>query len=140
MSYFFLFLSAFGAATILPLSSELVVTAMLIEGYLPLMIWLVATAGNTLGAVTSWILGRYLIHLQTQSWFPFKPHTITKSQQWFQTYGKWSLLLSWLPIVGDALPFIAGIMRVNILWLLTLVGIGKGLRYATLILVYQQFW
>ncbi|MGH1487730.1 MAG: YqaA family protein [Cellvibrionaceae bacterium] len=140
MSYFFLFISAFGAATILPLSSEFVVTAMLVEGFSPLWVWLVATTGNTLGATLSWLMGRYLIHFQEKSWFPFKPNTIDRSQRWFQCYGKWSLLMAWTPIIGDALPFIAGVMRVNILWLVILVGIGKGLRYYLLIIAYLQLW
>lgn len=100
-------------------------------------LWLVATAGNTLGAVVNWLLGRYLLHFQNRRWFPFKTRDIEKYQHWFQRYGVWSLLFAWLPVGGDALTFIAGLMRVRLSVLLILCGIGKGLRYAVVIWLTQ---
>ncbi len=96
-----------------------------------------ATAGNTLGSVVNWTLGRYLLHFQHKKWFYFKPEQIDKMQIWFQRYGTWSLLLAWMPIAGDPLTVVAGIMRVNLWWFIVLVGMGKALRYAAVIYLSQ---
>jgi len=93
----------------------------------------VATLGNTLGAVVNWVLGRYLLHFQHKKWFYFKPAQIEKMQAWFQRYGVWSLLLAWMPVGGDPLTLVAGIMRVNLWLFIVLVGIGKSLRYVAVI-------
>jgi len=139
VGYVILFLSAFGAATLLPLSSEIVFVGMLEQGLAPFWVWLVATAGNSLGAAVNWILGRYLARFETRRWFPFKPESLHRSQAWFQKYGVWSLLFAWLPIGGDALTFIAGIMRVRFSLFFVLTAIGKGARYAVLYLVYSGY-
>ncbi len=140
MAYLLLFLSAFGAATLLPLSSEVAVIAMLGGGYSAKTIWLVATVGNTLGSVANYLLGRYFLHFQHKPWFPFKPASISRAQQWFNKYGQWSLLFAWAPVVGDALTLIAGMMRTRFLVFVVLVFIGKGLRYFIIIGAYQQIW
>ncbi len=137
MGYLILFLSAFGAATILPFYSEIAFVAMLEQGYAPLWVWLVATAGNSLGAVVNWILGRYLTRFESKRWFPFKADSLHRSQAWFQKYGVWSLLFAWLPIGGDALTFVAGVMRVRFEIFFALTAIGKGARYAVLYLIYS---
>ena len=133
LSYLLLFASAFLAATIIPFYSEVVFVSLLIEGKNVLALWLVATSGNTLGAAVNWVLGRYLLHFQDRRWFPFKQNSLEKSQRWFQRYGVWSLLFAWLPVGGDALPFIAGIMRVRWWLMILLCGIGKGSRYLVII-------
>jgi len=132
-AYLSLFSIAFLAATILPAYSEVMFAGMLAAGYDPFKLWLWATAGNTLGAAVNWFLGRYLLHFQERRWFPFKVDTLDRAQTWFQRYGVWSLLLAWLPIGGDALTFIAGIMRVRFAVFFVLTGIGKGVRYAILL-------
>ena len=106
---------------------------MMAAGYDPLSLWLWATAGNTLGAAVNWLLGRYLLHFQERRWFPFKTDSLKRAQAWFQRYGVWSLLFAWLPIGGDALTFIAGVMRVRFPIFFVLTGIGKGARYAILL-------
>lgn len=136
MGYVILFLSAFGAATILPFYSEIAFVGMLEQGYAPFWVWLVATAGNSLGAAVNWVLGRFLTRFEQQRWFPFKAESLHRSQAWFQKYGVWSLLLAWLPIGGDALTFIAGVMRVRFWLFFLLTTIGKGARYGVLYLVY----
>lgn len=88
-----------------------------------------ATAGNTLGALINWVIGLFILHFQSRRWFYFKPKQIAAAQKWFQRYGRWTLLFSWLPIGGDALTLVAGIMRVHWLPFLILVATGKGLRY-----------
>lgn len=140
MSYLILFISAFGAATILPFYSEIAFIALLEQEYMPFWVWFTATSGNTLGAVVNWVLGRYLRHFEQRSWFPFKAGSLQRSQAWFQKYGVWSLLLAWLPIGGDALTFIAGVMRVRFMVFFILTGIGKGARYAVLMMLYFQIF
>jgi membrane protein YqaA with SNARE-associated domain len=138
LTYLILFLSAFGAATILPFYSEIAFIGMLQQEYTPFWVWLTATSGNTLGAAVNWFLGRYLTHFEERRWFPFKAKSLHRSQAWFQKYGVWSLLLAWLPIGGDALTFIAGVMRVRFDLFLLLTAIGKGARYGVLMLLFFQ--
>lgn len=139
MAYAILFLSAFGAATILPFYSEIAFVGMLEQGYAPFLVWLTATTGNSMGAVVNWILGRFLTRYESRGWFPFKAETLHRSQVWFQKYGVWSLLFAWLPIGGDALTFIAGVMRVRFSLFFVLTAIGKGARYALLYLLYGGY-
>lgn len=129
IAYLLLFGSSFLAATILPFYSEVLLFALLRDGGDPWMLVAVATLGNTLGAVVNWVLGLYILRFQHKRWFYFSQKQISKAQAWFQRYGVWTLLLAWLPIGGDPLTLIAGIMRVKIVPFLLLVGLGKGLRY-----------
>jgi len=137
-AYLLLFGSAFLAATILPFYSEVILFALLREGGDPTLLVVVATLGNTLGAVVNWLLGRYLLHFQERRWFYFSLSQIDKAQRWFQRYGFWSLLLAWAPVGGDALTLIAGIMKVRLWVFLVLVGSGKALRYISV--VYLEAW
>ena len=116
-----------------PAYSELVLVGLVSAGYDPFALWLWASAGNTLGSAVNWLLGRYLLHFQDRKWFPFKTSSLGASQRWFQKYGVWSLLLAWMPVGGDALTFIAGIMRVRFSVFITLTAIGKATRYAILL-------
>ena len=139
LAYLLLFLSAFGAATLLPGASEIAFIGLLEQGYAAFWLWAVATAGNSLGAAVNWVLGRYLTRFEDRRWFPFKPESLHRAQAWFQKYGVWSLLFAWLPIGGDALTFIAGVMRVRFGLFFLLTAIGKGARYAVLYLVYSGY-
>ena len=134
-AYLLLFGSAFLAATILPFYSEVVLFSLLRDGGDPIALVAVATLGNTLGAVVNWALGRYLLHFQDRRWFYFSRQQIEKAQRWYQRYGFWSLLFAWLPIGGDALTLIAGIMKVRLWLFLLLVGTGKGLRYVSVVYI-----
>jgi membrane protein YqaA with SNARE-associated domain len=132
-AYLGLFSAAFVAATLLPFYSEALLLGLQAAGYAPLSLWFWATAGNTLGAAVNWALGRWLLRYQDRRWFPFKADGLGMAQRWYQRWGVWSLLLAWLPIGGDALTFIAGIMRVHFGLFFTLTWIGKGARYAALL-------
>jgi membrane protein YqaA with SNARE-associated domain len=132
-AYLGLFFSAFLAATLVPAYSEIVLVGLVQAGYDPLVLWAWASVGNTLGSAVNWLLGRYLLHFQQRKWFPFKNHSLGVSQRWFQKYGVWSLLLAWMPVGGDALTFIAGIMRVPFPVFIALTAIGKATRYAILL-------
>lgn len=125
--------AAFLAASLLPFSSELVLAAQIKAGFASTGgLLIAATLGNVAGALFNWWLGRFARHYEGRRWFPFKPDTIAGASARFQRYGTWSLLLSWLPIVGDPLTFIAGVLRVPLLTFLVLVTIGKAARYAVL--------
>ncbi|MGD2171762.1 MAG: YqaA family protein [Gammaproteobacteria bacterium] len=138
ISYLLLFGSSFLAATLLPFYSEVLLYALLREGGDPVMLVLVATLGNTLGAVVNWLLGLYLLHFQDRRWFYFSRAQIETAQRWYRRYGFWSLLFAWLPVGGDALTLIGGVMKVRLWLFLLLVGTGKGLRYVSV--VYITDW
>ena len=106
---------------------------MLLSGhYDPLPVLLVATAGNLLGAMLNWWLGRYITHFQQRRWFPLTPERLARTQAAYHRWGYWSLLLSWAPFIGDPLTIVAGVMR-EPLWRFTLiVAIAKGGRYLLL--------
>lgn len=136
--YLVLFGSAFLAATILPFYSEVVLFAMLREGGDPMALVSIATLGNTLGAVVNWLMGLFLLRFRHRPWFYFNDEQIERAQRWYQRHGVWSLLLAWLPVGGDALTLIAGIMRVRLWVFLLLVGVGKAARYVSV--VYLAEW
>jgi membrane protein YqaA with SNARE-associated domain len=128
-----LFGAAFLAATVVPFYSEFAVAAALAAGAPSMMVVLVASAGNTGGAVVNWLLGLGIERFRSCRWFPVPERELARAQRWFQRYGVWSLLFAWLPIGGDALTVIAGVMRVPFLVFLVLTAIGKTARYALLV-------
>ena len=129
MEYVYLFASALAAATILPFYSEGLLYYYLVKGLDPFWLTLTATVGNTLGAVINWWLGLFILKFQDRRWFYFKTSQIERAQHWFNKFGRYSLLLAWLPIGGDALTLVAGIMRVPLGLFVLLVGAGKLARY-----------
>lgn len=133
MVYAGLFLAAFLAATILPAQSEaLLVGLILSKDYSISLLVLVATLGNSLGSLVNWYIGRYLEHFRDKTWFPVKEVSLKRAQSFYQKYGAWSVLLSWLPIIGDPLTVIAGLMRMPLLPFILLIILAKGGRYLTL--------
>ena len=128
--YLSLFTISFLAATILPFSSELTLAGLIAtSNYDNLLLLIVASFGNTLGSVVNWALGFYSRNLSTKKWFPFKETQIERSSKWFDKFGKLSLLFAWVPIIGDPLTLIAGLLRVRFLDFIILVAIGKVSRY-----------
>lgn len=69
---------------------------------------MLATAGNVLGSVVNWMLGRFLIRFSGRRWFPASPARLARVTSWYHRWGYWSLLASWVPIIGDPLTLIAG--------------------------------
>lgn len=125
-----LFLAALIAGSFLPLQSETVLaTLLLTTDHSPILLILTASAGNTLGAVINWLLGRGIERFRDRRWFPANPATLERAQSRYQRYGKWSLLLSWVPIIGDPLTVIAGVMREPLGMFILLVAIAKTGRY-----------
>jgi len=130
-----LFLSALVAATILPMQSEAVFVAYLIAEAAPALALLtVASLGNTLGAVVNWLLGRGLERFKGRRWFPVGPQALARAQAWYARWGRWSLLLSWMPVIGDPITVAAGVMREPFWRFLLLVGLAKTGRYLVLML------
>lgn len=131
--YLGLFLSALAAATILPMQSEAALVGLLLTGAYPVWVLIaVASFGNVLGSVLNWLLGRSVERFRHRSWFPVKDASLDRAQHWYRRYGKWSLLLSWAPIIGDPLTVVAGILREPFPTFLLLVTIAKVGRYLLL--------
>ncbi len=125
-----LFSIAFVAATILPAQSEAALVALLVFGnQSPVLLVLVATIGNVLGAVINWVLGRCIEQFRSKSWFPASEKALDRATSWYRRWGRWSLLLSWAPIGGDALTVVAGVLREPFWSFVLLVTIAKAGRY-----------
>jgi membrane protein YqaA with SNARE-associated domain len=139
--YLTLFATAFLAATIIPFSSEIALSALsTAQGFDTWLLVAVATTGNTLGSIVNWWLGRYCLHWRDRRWFPMKPAKLARATKQFNRYGIWSLLLTWIPIVGDPLAFVAGLLGVRFTIFVMLVAVGKAARYiAVVALVHQIF-
>ncbi|MBR9858284.1 MAG: DedA family protein [Gammaproteobacteria bacterium] len=140
LDYLIVFTSSLLAATIAPFYSEVVLAAVLTrQPDAAVLLWALASVGNTLGSVVNWWLGINLLHYRHKRWFPIKDKQLERAQHWFQRFGVWSLLLAWAPVGGDALTFIAGIMKVRLLPFTLLVFIGKSVRYLIVIYFAERF-
>ncbi|MFP4239097.1 MAG: YqaA family protein [Rhodosalinus sp.] len=127
-----LFVAAFGAATVLPFQSEFVFAGLQIAGAAPVAtLIVVASVGNTLGAVVNYILGRGGAQLASRRWFPASETQMARAERLYARWGVWTLLLSWAPF-GDAFTVIAGLMRTPFGLFLLLVAVAKTGRYAVL--------
>ena len=136
ISYLQLLIISFLAATILPLSSELVLSTMLLtDSFDKYLLLVVASFGNIFGSSVNWYLGKKILIFKDKKWFPVNEKQIAKSEMYFKKYGIWSLLLAWVPIIGDPLTVIAGILRVNFFTFLLLVSLSKTSRYIFLIFI-----
>jgi membrane protein YqaA with SNARE-associated domain len=129
-SYLSLLLISFLAATILPVSSELALATLInTNEHNSFVLIGIASLGNILGSIFNWLLGFYLFKFIDKKWFPFKENQINAASRRFRKLGVYSLMFAWVPIIGDPLTFIAGILKVNFLLFLVLVTIGKISRY-----------
>ncbi|MBT2372937.1 YqaA family protein [Pseudomonas fluorescens] len=133
--YLGLFFAAFGAATLLPLQSEAVLVGLLLSGHYNLWLLLaIATFGNVLGSVVNWLLGRSVERFKDRRWFPVSTAQLEKARAHYLRWGHWTLLLSWVPVIGDPLTLVAGVMREPLWRFLLIVSLAKGARYAVLAL------
>lgn len=139
MAYLGLLVTAFIAATLLPAQSETLMVGLLVAGYVPWLLVVVASVGNVLGSTVNWFLGRELTRFSDRRWFPVKPAALARAQAWYGRYGKWTLLLSWMPIIGDPLTLAAGVMREPLRVFLVLVAVAKTARYAVLAVVAAHY-
>lgn len=132
-AYAGLFLTAFVAATVLPMQSEAVLVGLLLADYPAWLLVTVASIGNVLGSVVNWLLGRGIERFRDRKWFPASGAGLARARGWYARYGKWSLLLSWVPIIGDPLTVVAGVLREPFPMFLLLVTIAKVGRYLVLV-------
>lgn len=135
-----LFLSAFGAATLLPLQSEAVLVGLLAQMQYP--VWLlvaVASLGNILGSCVNWRLGLKVEQYKNKKWFPVSEQKMLQAQGIYQKYGFWSLLLSWVPVIGDSITLIAGLLKENFVRFVVMVSIAKIGRYLFVYWMFSQF-
>jgi len=129
LGYLGLFLSSFLAATILPLSSEVVLSALLLSDLPPVALVAIATTGNVLGSFTNYVLGYWVSLEVIKKWLKISEEQFFQAEQRFVKYGLFSLCFAWVPIIGDPLTLIAGVLRIRLLWFIILVTAGKLMRY-----------
>ncbi|MCS2608005.1 YqaA family protein [Halomonas dongshanensis] len=133
-----LFLVALASATLLPGGSELWLARLWCVGEPAVLLWLVATAGNTAGSMINVWMGRYARRFQQKRWFPASPASLARAERWYHRFGEASLLLSWLPIIGDPLTVLAGIFRLSWWRTLAWIVVAKGARYAVVLVLAQR--
>ena len=128
-SYAGLFFASFLAATILPFSSEVVLGVLINQGLSPSAMVLVATFGNVLGSIVNYGLGILGARLVLHQFFRLSDTERIRAENRFKKYGVFSLLFAWVPVIGDPLTVVAGVLKVNFMTFLLLVSTGKFLRY-----------
>jgi membrane protein YqaA with SNARE-associated domain len=132
-AYAWMFAAALIAGTFLPFlpaSSELALAGMLTAGTgQPWVLVAMATTGNLVGSVINFFFGRYVSGLTDRRWFPATEAQMKRASAQFQRYGVWILLMSWMPVLGDLITVIAGLLRTEFKLFLVLTAIGKFLRY-----------
>lgn len=129
VGYLGLFMATFLAATVVPFSSEIVLTAMLVAGFDPVTTLVVATVGNWLGSMSTYGLGRLGKMDWIHKYLRIPQDKIEKAHKYVEGRMAWISLLCWLPLVGDLIAVVLGLLKSNVL--LTSVGmfVGKALRF-----------
>ncbi len=130
--YSSLFILSFMASTVVPIGSEWLLISMAMKGFDPVLIVSTATAGNTLGACTTYGVGIYGSTWMIQKLFRMDERAQKRAEKFYARYGIWSLLFSWLPIIGDPICFAGGLLRIHFGSFVLLVLAGKLFRYALL--------
>ena len=137
MTLYLLFISAFGAATLLPLQSEAVLLGTFVQGkYTAIPLIAIASLGNILGSCVNWWLGLKIERYKNKTWFPVSEAKMLQAQGIYQKYGYWSLLLSWTPIIGDPITLIAGLLKESFWRFLLLVSVAKTGRYVFIFFIF----
>jgi membrane protein YqaA with SNARE-associated domain len=134
--YLSLFAISLLSATLLPGGSEALLLYDISLGYSPTLLLATATIGNTLGALINYLLGlkgvTYLLKKRIA-----KKTELEKAQEYFQKYGAWALLLSWVPIIGDPITLIAGVFNYNIKYFIMIVLLSKAVRYIAVMYLFH---
>ena len=138
LGYGGLFLGSFLASTILPMSSEAVLAAMVIGGFDPIVCVMVASAGNSLGGMTSYFMGYVGKWAWLERLFARNKDKVVKVKTWVDRYGSRAALLCWLPVVGDPLAVALGFVRSPVWQVGFYMTVGKFLRYAVWVWLIRQ--
>jgi membrane protein YqaA with SNARE-associated domain len=125
-----LFVLSFLASTMLPLGSEWLLVALVLQRHDPIMAVVVATTGNYLGACTSYAIGLYGGDFLIKKLLRINDAERVRAERFFSKYGCWALFFSWLPIIGDPLCLAGGVLKIPFSRFSILVASGKGLRYS----------
>ncbi len=134
---FLLFFSCLISATIIPTGSEVILVGLIkLSDHNTAKLLMIATAGNVLGAVINWFLGTKILYFQNKKYFPLKPKQLAKATAYFEKYGKWALLFAWVPIIGDPITVISGVLKTKFLTFLAFVTIGKFFRYFLVVIFF----
>jgi membrane protein YqaA with SNARE-associated domain len=129
-SYGALFCISFLASSLVPIGSEWLLVMMLANGYEPVGTLVTATAGNYLGAVTTYLVGRFGGGWMIHRVFRITPEQQQQAESYYRKYGVYSLFFSWIPVIGDPLCLAGGVLRINFMQFTLLVASGKLIRYA----------
>ncbi len=127
-----LFFVSFISATLFPMGSEAVLLYDLSLGHSVLLLWFVATVGNTLGSLLNYWLG-----LKGEGFLEKRGYLskekMQKAYRRFEKWGGWALLLSWMPVIGDPITFIVGVLHYDLKKFMMIVALAKGVRYAVVV-------
>lgn len=129
LPYVGLFMTSLVAGTMLPFlpaSSEIAMAGLLAAGSgAPAVLISAAIAGNFIGASLNYLVGRNIAHFSDRRWFPISPDALERTAEWFRRYGIWLLLMCWLPMAGDAITVVAGLLRADLRLFIILTAAGK---------------
>jgi len=137
IDYILLFFTALGAATFLPIASEVLIIYYIEQSYNQALLLLFASTGNTLGSYINFLLGKYASIWAIRKNYMSEKY-INKSTKYVEKYGGYALLLSWMPIIGDPITFAAGVLRYHVYKFIVIVFIAKLARYAFLIFLFNS--
>lgn len=132
-----LFIVSFSAATLVPLGSEVFVALMAVSGYDPWIIFAVATAGNTLGSITNYYVGKMGATFLLSRYINVDFERRQKAEKIYRKWGAPILALAWIPVVGDPLTVVAGVFNLDVWIFIFWVAIGKSLRYLVVIMTAE---
>ena len=141
LGYLGLFLGTFVAGTVIPMSSDVLMVGMLAVGANPIACLFVASIGNWLGAMTSYVLGWYAKWAWLEKWFDIRPETLRKQQQRIDRYGVWLAAVYWAPFIGMICMIALGVYKVRPRTTALLALAGAFIRFLFWILlhaVWQQ--
>jgi membrane protein YqaA with SNARE-associated domain len=131
-----LFLGSFLAATVIPFSSEILLTGVLIAGVSPVHSFFAATAGNWLGGMTSYYVGHLGKWDIIEKWLGVKEERLLKQKARIERFGSLIAFFAWLPVIGDVLAIGLGFYRVDVIKSSIFMLLGRAIRFAIWISLY----